>query len=77
MDLRFPELKCPNCAGNMDGAGGSFGSRITTVKMRCNNCTLSLLIIPMKKDLEYEISATTEQERIKRIEDKVRLDLEK
>jgi len=67
MDLRFEELCCPNCGTKtMGSAGAHFGGRVDSVKMRCSECKLTLLIIPMRKDLEYEISATTVEERMEK-----------
>lgn len=64
MNLCFDELKCPNCGTQtMSAAGGSFGGRITVSKKKCTHCELTLMIIPMDKKFEYNISATTEEER--------------
>lgn len=64
MNLRFTEMLCPNCGTQtMGGAGGSVGGRITTAKMRCSKCALTLLIIPMDSRYQYELSATTAEER--------------
>lgn len=48
----------------MSGAGGCFGGRINTQKLKCLHCDLTLLIVPMEKQYQYSITATTEQERI-------------
>jgi len=67
MDLRFKELLCPTCqTQTMSSAGANFGPRINCVKLRCSTCECTLLIIPMKKDLEYEIKATTAEERMEK-----------
>ena len=47
----------------MGGAGGSFGGRISISKVRCPECNLTLMIIPMSSKYEYGITATTEEER--------------
>ncbi len=65
MDLTFKEMCCPNCkTKTMGGAGAHFGGRINSVKVRCTECELTLLIIPMEKKYEYTIGATTHEERV-------------
>ncbi len=67
MNLCFDELKCPNCATQtMGSAGGSFGGRVCHTQKICSTCKLGLLIIPMKKEYEYTVTATTEEERIEK-----------
>ena len=56
--------KCKDKNITMNGAGGIFGGRISTAKVRCPNCDLVLLIMPMSDKYEYNISATTAEERI-------------
>jgi len=61
------QITCPRCGHNdMDGAGGSFGGRITTYKRRCPECGCTLLIVPMKAEYTYSISAQTEDEQDER-----------
>jgi hypothetical protein len=61
---------CKNRHIKMGGAGGQFGGRICISKVRCPECGLVLMIVPMSEKYEYQISATTEEERIqKRIEE--------
>lgn len=78
MDLTFTELECPNCKPiKMEGHGGRFGGRITSVNMKCPKCDLVLIIVPMRKDLQYSISATTEEERREQLIKKAKEDAEK
>jgi hypothetical protein len=46
----------------MEGGGGHFSPIYISVVKRCTKCNLALLIIPMKKDYEYEIRARTQEE---------------
>ena len=67
--MDFTKIKCisENCKDKnitMGGAGGNFGGRISTARVKCPNCDLVLLIMPMSDKYEYNISATTEEERI-------------
>jgi hypothetical protein len=48
----------------MKGAGASWGGRVNITKVHCSECGLTLMIIPMEDKYEYEIKATTEEERI-------------
>ena len=80
--MDFTNIKCISneCKGNdikMNGAGGSFGGRIIISKVRCPNCGLSLMIIPMSKDYKYEITAKTEEEIIDEQIEKAREQSEK
>ena len=68
--MDFTNIKCINekCKEKnitMVGAGGSFGGRISIAKVRCPECGIRLMIVPMSDKYEYSISATTEEERIK------------
>ena len=57
-------IPCPGCDNdNMSGHGGNFGGRIMSVKTKCDECGTVLLIIPMSEKYEYNISATTLEER--------------
>ncbi len=47
----------------MDGAGCQIGGRLTIAKVRCPECGLLLMLVPMQKEYEYGITATTEEER--------------
>lgn len=73
--MDFTKVNCisEKCKGKnvlMQGAGGSFGGRISFAKLKCPNCETSIIILPLKKEFEYNITATTEEERIeKRIEE--------
>ena len=61
--------KCISKGIIMGGWGCSLGGRVNTFKLKCHECGLVLLIVPLKEELEYELSATTAEERIeKRIE---------
>jgi hypothetical protein len=65
MDLTFKGTLCPACGTDtMHGHGASFGGTVEAVKIRCMTCRLTLLIIPMRENLEYNVSATTAEERI-------------
>jgi hypothetical protein len=46
----------------MDPAGGNFGGRITTVKKRCLACGCTLLIVAMRPEYRYSVSAMTDEE---------------
>jgi hypothetical protein len=66
--MDFTNVKCLNskCIEKditMEGAGGHFGGRIEFVKLRCPECDSQILIVPIRKEFEYSISATTEEER--------------
>ena len=61
---------CKNKQVVMNGAGGSFGGRISYANLACPICGVKIMIMPISDKYEYSMSATTEQERIeKRIED--------
>lgn len=84
--MDFTKIKCisENCKDKnitMGGAGGNFGGRISTARVKCPNCDLVLLIMPMSDKYEYNISATTEEERIeeriKKAKEKSELELAK
>lgn len=82
MNLTFEELKCPKCRmQTMEPNGSNHGGRITSVQQKCTECGFTLLMIPIKKDLEYQIKATTEQERkderIKKAKEESELELAK
>ena len=47
----------------MSGAGAMFGGRIDIVKLKCDNCLITLMIVPMYDKYEYTINATTAEER--------------
>lgn len=60
------EVYCTRHGDNnvlMQDNGGHFGGRIQVTQMRCPKCEYSIMIVPMKDDMEYTISATTEKER--------------
>ena len=66
--MDFTKIECisETCKGKhiiMSGAGGSFGRRISVAKVKCHECGLTLMIIPMSSEYEYGITATTEDER--------------
>ena len=73
--------QCKNKNIKMDGAGGSFGSRITYSKVRCPECGSCLLIMPISDKYEYGITATTkeerQEERIKKAKQESELELAK
>ena len=63
MDTRVTVI-CPSCKDEeMEGWGGSVGGRIMSWKKKCPKCELVLLIVPMRKEYEYSLSATTPEER--------------
>lgn len=79
--MDFTNVKCisERCKDNnitMGGAGGQVGGRITMAKLRCPVCDLTLMIVPMSKEYEYSISATTEEERIEERIEKAKQDSE-
>ena len=66
--MDFTKIECisESCKGKhivMGGAGGSFGGRICVSKVKCHECGLMLMIVPMDMKYEYGITATTEEER--------------
>ena len=84
--MDFTNIKCisEGCKDKnitMDGDGGSFGGRIMVSKVRCPNCKLTLMIVPMSDKYEYGITATTEEdrkeERIKKAKEQSELELAK
>lgn len=84
--MDFTNIKCisSTCKDKnitMGGAGGQLGGRVDIIKVKCPECNLVLMIIPMDKKYEYAISATTHEERVeKRIQeakDKSELELAK
>ncbi|MFZ7121736.1 MAG: hypothetical protein ACOWWH_12420 [Eubacteriaceae bacterium] len=50
----------------MNGAGGSWGGRIGYSCVKCPECGLKLLIMPVKEDYTYSFSARTEKEEDER-----------
>lgn len=84
--MDFTKIKCitEQCKDKnitMHGAGGSWGGRISIAKVKCPECGTCLMIIPMIEKYEYNISATTEEERIeqriKRAKEESELELAK
>lgn len=72
MDCTKIECMSHACKGKhtiMNGAGASFGGRISYSNLKCPVCGLKIMIMPLSDKYEYSISATTEQERI---EDKIK-----
>jgi len=47
----------------MGGNGGSFGGRVNMVSLKCPICETALLIVHMRPDFEYSVSAMTKDER--------------
>lgn len=69
-NIKCMSIQCKDKNITMGGAGGSFGGRINVGKVRCPECGLHIMIIPMSEEYEYGISATTEEERTeKRIQE--------
>jgi len=67
--MDFTKIECisEQCKNNhiiMGGAGGQYGGRLSIIKVKCPECGLLLMIVPMDKKYEYSITATTEEERI-------------
>ena len=60
--MDFRKMICPSCGENMGGAGGQFGGRVTVAKFKCE-CGTALMVIPMTKEYEYSVSATTDEDR--------------
>ena len=73
--MDFTKIYCMSetCKNNqvvMNGAGGSFGGRISYANLQCTVCGLKIMIMPISDKYEYSLSATTEEERKdKRIEE--------
>jgi hypothetical protein len=66
--MDFTKIECisETCKSKhiiMGGAGGSCGGRISVFKVKCHECGLVLMIVPMSEKYEYGITATTEEER--------------
>lgn len=79
--MDFTKIKCisEQCKDKnirMEGAGGSFGGRISFSKVKCPECELVLMIVPMRKEYSYSISATTEDERRQEAIEKAKRDSE-
>lgn len=55
--------RCKNKNIIMNGAGGYFGGRISYYNLKCPECGLKLMIMPLNDKYEYSISATTEEDR--------------
>lgn len=55
--------ECHGTGQIMDGAGGSFGGRISHTQLKCPACGLKIMILPINPNYEYSISATTADER--------------
>jgi ribosomal protein S27AE len=73
------KIVCPKCGHeNMDGHGANLGGRIMTYQKKCPECGLILLIVPMKEEFEYSVSARTTEEIKERLKKENRLrELEK
>lgn len=79
--MDFTKIECINetCKGKhviMGGAGGRLGGRVDIIKVKCPECGLVLMIIPMSEEYEYCISATTEEERKQERIEKAKADSE-
>jgi ssDNA-binding Zn-finger/Zn-ribbon topoisomerase 1 len=66
--MDFTNIKCisEECKKKnvtMGGAGATIGGRINIAKVRCPECGLTLMIIPISNQYEYMVKATTEEER--------------
>jgi len=60
------QMTCPACGcKDMDGHGGSFGGRITIYNRKCPDCGTTLMIVPMKENFNYSVSAKTDEEQDK------------
>ena len=75
--MDFTKIECisGDCIGKhiiMEGAGGSFGGRVSMAKVKCPSCGMTLLIIPMNEKFEYEIRAPTKEERVEERVEKAR-----
>lgn len=66
--MDFTKIRCisEQCKDNnviMGGNGGSFGGRVDLVSLVCPVCKVKLLIVPMRDEFEYSVSAMTKEER--------------
>lgn len=64
--MDFTKIECINESCNhikMVNAGAQLGGRINIMKVKCPKCNLSLMIVPMKEEYMYSVSATTSEER--------------
>lgn len=73
--------KCKDKNIKMDGAGASFGGRVSYSILKCPECEVKIMIIPINDKYDYTMSATTEEERkeqrIQEVKDKSELELAK
>ena len=67
---------CKNKHIGMMGAGGQLGGRLNVIKVKCPECGLVLMIIPMSEEYEYSITCTTEEERKQQRIEKAKADSE-
>lgn len=59
--MNFRKIECisEKCEGKhiiMGGHGGHFSGRGQIVKVKCPECGLVLMIIPMRDDIRYEVT---------------------
>lgn len=69
MDFTKVECISEQCKGKhiiMDGAGGSFGLRISYANLKCPECGVKIMIMPLNDKYEYSMRATTKEERIEK-----------
>ena len=58
--MDFTKIRCisESCKDKniiMNGAGGTISSNITIAKVKCPICESTLMIIPIREDIEYNI----------------------
>jgi len=58
--------QCKDKHVKMNGAGGSFGGRISYANLKCPECGVKIMIMPLSDKYKYSITATTEEERVEK-----------
>lgn len=65
--------KCKDKNVRMGGAGGYTGPNMVYSKVRCPECGLVLLILPMNEDMEYSFRAERTEDIERRLKKKTEL----
>jgi len=61
-NIKCISQKCKDKSITMLGAGATFSSSISIVKLKCPKCSTKIMIIPMQNNYEYEISGRLKKE---------------
>jgi DNA-directed RNA polymerase subunit RPC12/RpoP len=82
--MDFTKVKCisQQCKDKnitMQGAVTSFGGRAQYAGLKCPECGVKIMVIPVNSEYEYSTQATTEEERrrayIKKLKEESELEL--